>query len=77
MHQGCGRFKAPANKFPVSMDKNRLSVSVFHGYDFIGMKRAFQALPTETATDQESLVGRRGGGGLNVTCVDVKREKRA
>ena len=28
------------------MDKNRLSVSVFHGYNSIGMKRAFQALPT-------------------------------
>jgi len=46
MRQGCGRFKATANKIPVSMDKNRLSVSVFHGYNSIGMKRAFQALPT-------------------------------
>ena len=46
MHQGCGRFKATANKLPVSMDKNRLSVSIFHGYNSIGRKRAFQALPT-------------------------------
>ena len=46
MHQGYGRFKATANKLPVSMDKNRLSMSVFHGYNSIGMKRAFQALPT-------------------------------
>ena len=46
MRQGCGRFKATANELPVSMDKNRLSVSVFHGYNSIGMKRAFQALPT-------------------------------
>ena len=45
MRQGCGRFKATANELPVSMDKNRLSVSVFHGYNSIGMKRAFQALP--------------------------------
>ena len=46
MHQGRGRFKATANKLPVSMDKNRLSVSIFHGYNSIGRKRAFQALPT-------------------------------
>ena len=46
MRQGCGRFKATANKLPVSMDKNRLSVSVFHGYNSIVMKRAFQELPT-------------------------------
>ena len=46
MRQGGGRFKATAKKLPVSVDKNRLSVSVFHGYNSIGMKRAFQALPT-------------------------------
>ena len=55
MHQGRGRFKATANKFPVSMDKNRLSVSIFHGYNSIGMKRAFRALPTVNSERPKTL----------------------
>ena len=45
MRQGCGRFKATENKLLVSMDKERRSVSVSHGYNSIEIKRGFQVLP--------------------------------
>ena len=45
MHQGYRRFKATANKFPVSMNRIHLSMSIFHGYNFTEINRNFQSLP--------------------------------
>ena len=57
------------------MDKNRLSVSVFHGYNSIGMKRAFQALPTVNSErpKEESKRMKRISGNLQ-TDLNALRE---
>ena len=44
MRQGCGRFKATTNKFPVSIHSVHLFVSVLRGYNFTEINRSFQSL---------------------------------
>ena len=50
------------------MDKNRLSVSIFHGCNSIGRKRAFQALPTVNSERPE--ITTKYGTGLYGTLRD-------